>query len=197
MLDNLRQHEVLNAVGYMEPVPEFSRTTSEPFYNREISLASRRIGSEKIWSALVGSPRTIGRTVQREATHLMDLFRYLSGPVETLHAVAHAPEGIETTVVVVLRLAGGGLGTFLYSCEAKDKDILISIETTDGVLDLRGWDRNWRATPLMEAIRNLKQSRFSRRRPTLSWSRQWAPETGFLFSRILPKPIRLKLQWTQ
>jgi hypothetical protein len=37
-------------------------------------------------------------------------------------------------------LASGALGNLLYSCEAKEKDILICIETTDGVIELRGWD---------------------------------------------------------
>ena len=140
VLDNLRQHEVLNAVGYM------NRYRNSVAHVRAILQSRNIIGITAHWvGKKYGVPwwavrEQSGGPFNEQATHLMDLFRYLSGPVETLHAVAHAPEGIETTVVVVLRLAGGGLGTFLYSCEAKDKDILISIETTDGVLDLRGWD---------------------------------------------------------
>ena len=41
---------------------------------------------------------------------------------------------------MTVRLPDNALGNFLYSCEAKDKDILISIETTEGVLELKGWD---------------------------------------------------------
>jgi predicted dehydrogenase len=70
----------------------------------------------------------------------MDLFRYLTEGVEPLYATAQAPGGVETTVLVVMRLSGNGLGSFLYSCEAKDKDIFIVIETSEGVLELRGWD---------------------------------------------------------
>jgi predicted dehydrogenase len=87
-----------------------------------------------------------GGPFNEQGTHLMDLFRYLSGEAEVLHAAAFGPTGGETTVAAMLRLAGGGLGTFLYSCEARDKDILISVETPDGVLELRGWD--------LELVRN-------------------------------------------
>jgi myo-inositol 2-dehydrogenase / D-chiro-inositol 1-dehydrogenase len=138
--ENLRQHDVLNAVGYM------NRYRNSVAHARTILQSQTIIGVTAHW---VGTkyrvpwwaiPEQSGGPFNEQATHLMDLFRYLSGVTETLHASAHAPNDIETTVVVVLRLAGGGLGTFLYSCEAKDKDILISIETTNGALDLRGWD---------------------------------------------------------
>jgi myo-inositol 2-dehydrogenase/D-chiro-inositol 1-dehydrogenase len=140
VLENLRQHDVLNAVGYM------NRYRNSVAHARAILQARNIIGITAHW---VGKKYGVpwwavrdqsGGPFNEQATHLMDLFRYLSGITETLHADADAPEGIETTVVVMLHLAGGGLGTFLYSCEAKDKDILISIETTDGVLELRGWD---------------------------------------------------------
>jgi predicted dehydrogenase len=70
----------------------------------------------------------------------MDLFRYLADGVEPLYAAARAPAGIDTTVAAVTRLPGGGLGNFLYSCEAKEKDIFVVIETLEGMLELRGWD---------------------------------------------------------
>jgi predicted dehydrogenase len=140
VLDNLRQREVLNAVGYM------NRYRNSVAHARAILESRNIIGITAHWvGKKYGVPwwavrEQSGGPFNEQATHLMDLFRYLSGIAETLHAAAHAPEGVETTVVVTLRLAGGGLGTFLYSCEAKDKDVLISIETTDGVLDLKGWD---------------------------------------------------------
>jgi len=140
VLDNLRQSKVLNAVGYM------NRYRYSVAHARTILQSRNIIGITAHWvGKKYGVPwwavrKQSGGPFNEQATHLMDLFRYLSGIAETLHAAALAPEGIETTVVVMLRLAGGGLGAFLYSCEAKDKDILISVETTDGVLELRGWD---------------------------------------------------------
>jgi len=140
VLDRLRQRDVLNAVGYM------NRYRNSVAHARAILQSRNIIGITAHWvGKKYGVPwwavrEQSGGPFNEQATHLMDLFRYLSGVKETLHAAAHAPKGVETTVAVMLRLTGGGLGTFIYSCEAKDKDILISIETTDGVLDLRGWD---------------------------------------------------------
>ncbi len=140
VVDRLRQRDVLNAVGYM------NRYRNSVAHARAILQSRNIIGITAHWvGKKYGVPwwavrEQSGGPFNEQATHLMDLFRYLSGVKETLHAAAYAPNGVETTVVVMLRLSGGGLGTFLYSCEAKDKDILVSIETTDGVLDLRGWD---------------------------------------------------------
>jgi myo-inositol 2-dehydrogenase / D-chiro-inositol 1-dehydrogenase len=140
VLDNLRHSDVLNAVGYM------NRYRDSVAHARAILQSRNIIGITAHWvGKKYGVPwwsvrEQSGGPFNEQATHLMDLCRYLSDTTEPLHAAAHASEGIETTVVVILRLARGGLGTFLYSCEAKDKDILISIETADGVLDLRGWD---------------------------------------------------------
>jgi len=140
LLAKLRKREVLNAVGYM------NRYRNSVAHARAILQTRNIIGIAAHWvGKKYGVPwwtirEQSGGPFNEQATHMMDLFRYLSGVRETLHAAARVPKGIETTVVAMLRLTGGGLGTFLYSCEAKDKDILISIETTDGVLDLRGWD---------------------------------------------------------
>jgi myo-inositol 2-dehydrogenase/D-chiro-inositol 1-dehydrogenase len=140
VLDNLGRSSVLNAVGYM------NRYRNSVAHARAVAQSRNIIGITAHW---VGRKYAVpwwmaceqsGGPFNEQATHLMDLFRYISGEVEPLHATSVGPNGVETTVVAMLRLAGGGLGSFLYSCEAKDKDILISIETPDGVLELRGWD---------------------------------------------------------
>jgi len=140
VLENLRHRNVLNAVGYM------NRYRNSVAHARAVLRSRNIIGMTAHW---IGKKYALpwwedveksGGPFNEQATHLMDLFRYLSGVTGTLHAAASAPNGVETTVVVTLRLAGGGLGTFVYSCEAKEKDILVSVETTDGVVALRGWD---------------------------------------------------------
>jgi myo-inositol 2-dehydrogenase/D-chiro-inositol 1-dehydrogenase len=140
VLNNLRQREVVNAVGYM------NRYRNSVAHTRTILQSRKVIGITGHWvGKKYGVPwwavrEQSGGPFNEQGTHAIDLFRYFSGGTETLYAAAYALHGIETTVAVMFRLPGGGLGNFLYSCEAKDKDILISIETTDGVLDLRGWD---------------------------------------------------------
>jgi predicted dehydrogenase len=97
-----------------------------------------------------------GGPFNEQATHLVDLFRFLTGSVEMLHAAASS-SGNETTVIANLGLKGGGVGSFLYSCEAKEKDILIAIETSDGALELRGWD--------LELVRNTIDGSISQPEP--------------------------------
>ncbi|HSZ63477.1 MAG TPA: Gfo/Idh/MocA family oxidoreductase [Terriglobales bacterium] len=140
ILDALGETPVLTAVGYMNR------------YRNSVSLAKAILQSRKIigitahWAGKkYGVPwwgviEQSGGPFNEQATHLMDLFRYLAEEVEPRFAAAHAPGGIETTVLAAMRLSGGGLGSFLYSCEAKEKDIFIVIETSEGMLELRGWD---------------------------------------------------------
>lgn len=146
VLDNLQRRAVFSAVGYM------NRYRNSIAHARTILQSRDIIGISAHW---VGSKYRVpwwavreqsGGPFNEQGTHVMDLFRYLVGVEDTLYAAAHATDGVETTVVATVRLLAGGVGTFLYSCEAPDKDILISIETKDGVLDLRGWD--------LELVRN-------------------------------------------
>jgi len=140
VLERLCQRKVLNAVGYM------NRYRNSVVHVKGLLRSRRIIGIAAHW---IGKKYNVpwwldrnlsGGPFNEQATHLLDLFRYLAGDVEIVNAVSNASEGIDTTVIGLLRLRRGGLGTFLYSCDANDKDILISIETPDGVLELRGWD---------------------------------------------------------
>jgi myo-inositol 2-dehydrogenase / D-chiro-inositol 1-dehydrogenase len=140
VVERLRKFQLLNAVGYM------NRYRNSVEHVRQTLQTRTLLGITAHW---IGKPYAVpwwsnrehsGGPFNEQATHLMDLIRYLSGEPETLYAAAVATNGLETTVDVTLRLASGGLGNFLYSCQARDKDILLSIQTTDGVIDLRGWD---------------------------------------------------------
>lgn len=140
VLKQLELYPVLSAVGYM------NRYRSSVLHARTLLRSHGIIGIAAHW---VGKKYSVpwwsveqlsGGPFNEQATHLMDLFRFLGGSTEPLHAVASGPDGAETTVLTLVRLAGGGSGSFLYSCEAKEKDILIAVETPAGVLELRGWD---------------------------------------------------------
>jgi len=140
VLERLEQRDLLTAVGYMNRYRKSVSYARALLQSRSIiGIAAHWVGKRYAvpwWSAreLSGGP------FNEQATHMVDLFRYFAGSVEPLHAVSSESEGIETTVLALVRLARGGLGSFLYSCEAKDKDILICIESPEGVLELRGWD---------------------------------------------------------
>ena len=144
ILERLDRRNVINAVGYM------NRYRNSVLHVRQLLAQRTLIGIAAHWigrkyavpwwsvSELSGGP------FNEQATHLVDLFRFLAGGVETLFASAASRH--ETTVLATMRLQHGGIGSFLYSCEAKEKDILIAVETTDGVLEMRGWD--------LELVRN-------------------------------------------
>lgn len=140
VVELLLHRRVLNAVGYMNRYRNSVAHAREVLQFREIiGVAAHWVGkkySVPWWTVRQQS----GGPFNEQATHFMDLVRYVCGEAEALYAVASAPGGLETTVAVTLRLASGALGNFLYSCEAKEKDILISIETTEGILEFRGWD---------------------------------------------------------
>jgi myo-inositol 2-dehydrogenase / D-chiro-inositol 1-dehydrogenase len=140
VVDSLKGNDVLNAVGYM------NRYRSSVSHAREILHSCTVIGGSAHWVgrkyqvpwwnqiALSGGP------FNEQATHVVDLYRYLAGGADPIYAALGSTKEAETTVLAALRLPEEGIGSFLYSCEAKEKDIFMIIETTEGVLELRGWD---------------------------------------------------------
>jgi predicted dehydrogenase len=145
ILQRLENQSLINAVGYM------NRYRNSVLHTQKVLAGQDLIGIAAYWiGRKYGVPwwpvkELSGGPFNEQATHLIDLLRFLTGSVELLHAVASS-SGEETTVLTTLRLNGSGLGSFLYSCEAKEKDISIAVETSQGVLELRGWD--------LELIRN-------------------------------------------
>ena len=145
IFERLENRNVINAVGYMNRYRNSVLHAQKVLAGRDlIGIAAHWIGRKygvPWWPVLELS----GGPFNEQATHLIDLLHFLAGSVEMLHAVARSSED-ETTVLVSARLNGRGLGSFLYSCEAQEKDISISVETSQGVLELRGWD--------LELVRN-------------------------------------------
>ncbi len=139
ILERLASRNLINAVGYM------NRYRNSVLHARSILAGRSLIGISAHWIGRKYSvpwwavPELSGGPFNEQATHVIDLFRFLTGSVEMIHAVA-SPAGNETTVLASVRLHDHGLGTFLYSCEAREKDISIALETAEGVLELRGWD---------------------------------------------------------
>ncbi len=85
------------------------------------------------WSqrALSGGPAT------EQATHIVDLCRYLGGEVVRGHAIAAEDD---ERLGCVLELESGALATLLYSCEADQKSIGLDVLHRAGSLHFEGWD---------------------------------------------------------
>lgn len=100
----------------------------------------------------MGTPYRVGWWLDRahsggpfneQATHFVDLCRFLMGEVVEVFALGRRSEvgaGVDDSVSVSLRFAGGALGTLLYSCRASCKQIGIEVFSAAGRLRLEGWD---------------------------------------------------------
>ncbi len=84
-----------------------------------------------------------GGPVNEQATHLLDLCRFLCGEVESVAgsvgSVTAEPDE-QLSAALSLRFVSGALGSLLYSCESNDKQIGLRILTQQGGLTLSSWD---------------------------------------------------------
>jgi predicted dehydrogenase len=126
-----------SAVGYMNRyrpgvvlAQEFAR--SEGFIGLSMAWAGKRYGVP--WWALAEQS---GGPINEQATHLIDLLRYLRGEVGHVHSISNTAE---TRLALAAEFEDGGIATLLYTCEAPEKVISIQLLTQRGHLTLSGWD---------------------------------------------------------
>lgn len=82
-----------------------------------------------------------GGALNEQATHLVDLVRFLMGEVGSVAAYRRqARSGSSESVCVALDLQAGITGSLLYSCSGCEKDIGLQIFTDRGTIGLAGWD---------------------------------------------------------
>jgi predicted dehydrogenase len=141
--DALKIRSLVSAVGYMNRC----RTSVE--HARQILADKRVLAISGYW---VGRKYQVpwwlrstdsGGPVNEQATHLIDLCRFLCGEIvevtATLGGIIEKTDA-HLSAALLLRFQNGSAGTLFYSCEAKDKQIAIRIITPDGGLDFTGWD---------------------------------------------------------
>ena len=84
-----------------------------------------------------------GGSLNEQATHLVDLARFLIGDIESVQASAvmypDKPDLIGTAVIN-LRCESGVLCSLLYSCRASHKAVSFQAFTEAGSMRLNGWD---------------------------------------------------------
>jgi predicted dehydrogenase len=143
LLDALANRDVINAVGYM------NRYRHSVEAAKLIATAEGVLGVSAYWVS--GTNRVewrereelSGGGVNDEATHIVDLIRYLVGEVVAVQAWRHTPSGnrdVSASVAVLLRLEAGIPGTVFYSGDSAVKQINISIHTPKRELRLTSWD---------------------------------------------------------
>jgi len=137
MRDTTASAGIMTAVGYMN---RYRRGVSQA---RRLAAGSHVLGIHGHWTC---KPYSVpwwrdvdqsGGPVNEQATHLVDLCRYVGGEIDQCQSsVSNDGE----TAGALFRFRSGALGTLLYSCGAPQKDIGLSIFTRDGAMHLDGWD---------------------------------------------------------
>lgn len=143
LLDQLKRFPIIHAVGYMNR------------YRKSVRLARKVLASRKmlgITCAWVVRKYRVPWWVQKElsggpfneqATHVVDLYRYLVGEIHSATSLASPQINAsdpEFAVAVAIRFSIGALGTLLYNCEAREKEIRLHVFCEEGTLDFEGWD---------------------------------------------------------
>lgn len=134
---------VINSVGYMNRYRNSVLQAREFLEHREpVGIACNWVCApyRVAWWFECGQS---GGPFNEQATHFVDLCRFLMGEVVEVFAFARksvSRESIDDTITVTLRFENDALGTLLYSCRASDKQIGIRIFSSAGGLELEGWD---------------------------------------------------------
>jgi len=139
----LQERPTINAVGYMNRYRKSVQTVRQQIANTKIlgMSADWLVGMYGVpwWADKSGS----GGPVNEQATHLVDLARYLVGEIESVQAtsvsIPNKPELIGTAAIN-LRFENGQLGSILYSCRASEKMIRFHVYMEDRDAVLTGWD---------------------------------------------------------
>jgi predicted dehydrogenase len=138
----LKTTPVIHSVGYM------NRYRSSVLQVRKLIRESEPIGIACNW---IGTPYRVawwlhlahsGGPFNEQATHFVDLCRFLMGEVVEVFALSRRSvdrADIDDTISVTLRFANATLGTLLYSCRASGKQIGIEVFSSAGSLRLEGW----------------------------------------------------------
>jgi predicted dehydrogenase len=143
LLDALANRDVINAVGYMN---RYRRSVEAA---KQITTAEGVLGVSAYWVS--GTNRVewrernelSGGGINDEATHIVDLIRYIVGEVVAVQAWRRTPSGsrdVSASVAVLLRLEAGIPGTVFYSGESAVKQINLSVHTSKRELRLASWD---------------------------------------------------------
>jgi predicted dehydrogenase len=146
----LQSHPVPTAVGYMNR------------YRNSVEWVQRRLDGKSILGVSghwVGGMYRVpwwsrrdqsGGQVNEQCTHLVDLFRYLVGEIEEVHALGrHSTDGsdVDTAASINLRFTNETVGNLLYGCLATRKQIGLRIFSPDEMIALEDWDMRLRLQP--------------------------------------------------
>jgi predicted dehydrogenase len=143
ILDAVRRSGVLAAAGYMNRYRAGVTEARTLLAGRDIfAVDGHWVGNPylKDWWL---DPAVSGSPFNDQASHLIDLCRYIAGEIDLVAAVerraADSP-AVADVVAFAVRFASGACGTLLHSWCATDKHVQLSVYSSLGETVLRGWD---------------------------------------------------------
>lgn len=141
--DVLRRTSVITAVGYMNRYrPSVVRARDALHGRAVLGMSASWAGGRYAVPRWADDARS-GGPINEQATHLVDLARYLVGDIREVHAIADergGPAATTEAIAVTLRFASGGLGSLFYSCQAPQKWINLQVFGESAHVFLDGWD---------------------------------------------------------
>jgi len=139
----LSESRAISAVGYMNRYRQSVRSARADLQNHTVLGASGFWVNAPYGVSWWADPLQSGGAINEQATHMVDLARYLLGEVIRVRAVDSAAErdgGVDRSVSLILELETGAAASLFYSCGAKDKRIGFEVFTPAGSVLLDGWD---------------------------------------------------------
>jgi myo-inositol 2-dehydrogenase/D-chiro-inositol 1-dehydrogenase len=136
VLKALSRKPLIHAVGYM------NRYRGSLQHARRVLSNCKLLGILGFWvgrkygAPWWSDPLASGGPVNEQATHMLDVCRYLAGDVQAIEGVSLT--GLQAAATLSFR--NGCLGAVFYSCEARDKQIGFRIIAAEGFIELSGWD---------------------------------------------------------
>jgi myo-inositol 2-dehydrogenase/D-chiro-inositol 1-dehydrogenase len=130
---------LINAVGYMNRYrPTIQHLKGGSFLGIS-SYWINKMYQVPWW----GNVQESGGPLNEQATHLLDLNRYLMGEVKEVYATSSDNSlNFATTISIALKFESGAVGNILYSCDAATKNIGLDLYTSENKINLSGWDFN-------------------------------------------------------
>lgn len=138
----LNGKNLVHAVGYQNRVRSSVQHARKVLAGRTILAISAFWVGRKYMVPWWLRAKDSGGPINEQATHLIDLCRYLGGEIASVSGSVGAVDGSAEplSASLALRFASGAFGSLFYSCEANDKQIAIRIITKDGGITLSSWD---------------------------------------------------------
>ncbi len=133
---------VINAVGYMNRYRPQVLAARAAAAAATVSAVAGHWASKRYAVPWWSQPTLSGGPFNEQATHLVDLVRFVVGEIADVRAFA-GPSGDEKSIsraAVAMRFENGAVGTLAYTCEADDKHIGLHVMTRAGAIELRGWN---------------------------------------------------------